>query len=70
MKHISSAIIQELLQQFSDASGARVYRTLVNVFLGPCFCQIAEQQWKTIHLEGTLRNPNAVLCTETSTQTE
>ena len=70
VKHISSAIIQELLQQFSDASGARVYRTLVNVFLGPCFCQIAEQQWKTIHLEGTLRNPNAVLCTETSTQTE
>lgn len=70
VNHISSAIIQELLQQFSDASGARAYRTLVNVFLGPCFCQIAEQQWKTIHLEGTLRNPNAILCTEANTPIE
>lgn len=68
--HISSAIIQELMQQFSDASGARAYRTLVNVFLGPCFCRMAEQQWKAIHLEGTLCNPNAVLCTEENTPME
>lgn len=57
VNHISKQIVRGILDNYTSSSGARVFYTLADVYLGPYMCQLApNNQGKVVNIEGTLED--------------